>query len=484
MKKAIPYHRIFYLACLIYLVLGIINVNHSPPPSLDEIMGVDPAYHLVTQNKFYSSIWPGDFNAQHFSQYPPLTHYFIALNLKLFGTSIAAVRIPFLVLHILSFLILFLTFCKKFPQSIGIVFWVLIFFIFDKSHFVIARAIRAETVEIFLISLLFLLLFHYPKYTYLLGATLGLLMVCHLKLWPAVALLGMHLLFTNRTEIKKLIFLSLGFLSIWIAFGFTIQFNYPIVFERWFLQSKDHTAEGGFFERIQLFFVNRFFPVKEHFWTYILQLFILIYPILIFLKQKKLHILFVTVFVVQCSWLLILTPHFRYWPSLYCLSLPMIIIFFSDWNTKIGEYIPKSLQKLTAIVFVLILLIPFVGRHFIAIAQRQERNPDLAIEFLQNHIPQDKKVLLTGAGIGYYFSWKRKNVHFFETQYADNFRYNDYDKIYITSSQSLNYKKIATYCCPKQNTKFHQLLPKESTYNGLTLYEIQNAQEWDKLISD
>jgi hypothetical protein len=169
-------------------LLGLINLDRLPIAWNDEIQNLDPAFVWHHTHQFRSPLWPNPGAEFHFLSYPPLIEAWHCLWL-FFGKSPWIIRLPFLIFHLLTILLLHRFLLTNVLRSISHPQrWALLLtaiFLFDKSTGEIARSLRVETLILLLFSLL-IFTWHHAKNSpspgnfAFLGLILGSLGIAHL----------------------------------------------------------------------------------------------------------------------------------------------------------------------------------------------------------------------------------------------------------------------------------------------------------------
>ncbi len=472
--------RTFPIILLIYLLFGLVNLQYIPIAWLDEVALLDPAIQFHKTGAYASTAWgtPGAENI--FLSYPPLIVWVHILNLSIYPATIFWVRLPFLIMHASAIFLLYKLLIKYINVAPIMALSICSFFLFDKAVFEISRAIRVETIEMFLWSLIFTL-FYKKSPAGIIGLIMGLLFVSHLKEWPILGIFGLYYLWQYTPKKQWILFLVSAAIPVTI-FLFAIHFNFQELYHQLYLNSKEHSASGNFLNKIYDFYFSRFFPVyKEQPWMPLVHIIITFIAIKELISSKGKNLFAATFLGASLVWIFILSPNYRYWVPLYFFSLPMLAEYLKKIQFNFTKYL-----KWYSIPVVLMLIFPFVSRHLLAFAQRTVRNPTKAIEFLNKNISNKNKTLVFGDEIGLYMTANKPNMDCGHTLEPDHFKFNNYKNVYLLTHQIYpQLKWINTY---HPNAlylpKWLYSLGKGGTYNGLIIYKIQSEKEWKSVTTN
>ncbi len=475
-RKHIP----FILFLLFYALLGLYNLTTLPVAWTDEVMNLDPAIQFHKFGHFFSKLWPNPGAENVFASYPPLIEIWHILWLKLANPTVFNIRLPFLLFHLSTLIILYFTLHKSLKNNYISLLFVLLF-AFDKSVFELSRSVRVEVIIILLISLYY---FFQTKSNnpYLQGLISGLLLIAHLYTLPIVVawLLKTYFKNTNQYIIKYGISMVLPtLLSLWF-----INFNVAEIISQLGLQATKHTPQSTrFFYILRDSFYGRFFPYyNEQPLMWLVYLGILFLSIQLLIKQRtniksallngsllELLLLGITIFGAMSA-------QYRYLPAFLLIG---IITFASE--IKLNN---KIFNVLLTIV-VLNGFLSFTARHLTAIYQRQERMSEPILAFLDKNIPQYKKTLILGESIGEYYSATHKLCDYGLDYHPIHFKFTDYENVYFLSKDStpyLNCKKIGQFN-PLQNhiPSFMTKFAKGGTYSNTILWKVESEREFKKI---
>ncbi|MBL7811958.1 MAG: hypothetical protein JNL57_07005 [Bacteroidetes bacterium] len=468
-------YRIFYLLVGVYLLLGLINLAYVPVPWLDETANLEPAIMWHRTGHLISKGWPNPGADKAFLSYPPAIHVLHYCNLAISPCTVFRIRLPFLLLHTGSILLLYFL-LRKLGSATWLAATVSALFMFDKVVFEISKAARSETLEIFLLLLLLHLWFA-GKRGFILGVLCGALVLTHLKEWPVAGLIALAALYHNAPKIKLAFLAGIVLLPLWyLQF---IHWDIHGLYQQWFLQSTEHAAHGSVLQRILDFLFTRFWPVyKEQPWVIPLHMVLLFMSCAQLRHWKKTETLPAILFAVgSIAWMLVLGPHYRYWPPMYLLGLLSAAPYLSQkvlrWKPWMwGITVPVAAG----------LAFPFVTRHTLGLVQREARDPQAALAFIENFIPRGPKTLLIGAEIGQYYMADKPETEFSTLLYPDHFRFEDYQQVFLLTDKPVRWKALAIYN-PGEPAwiRHYPNLGRAGTFQGMVLYRIQSREQWDSI---
>jgi hypothetical protein len=298
-----------------------------------------------------------------------------------------------------------------------------------------------------------------------------------------------------------------------------------------FMQADDHsgTSMGS---NLYGFFIGRFVPYYIEqpytfllhllYWIAALRLLILFYdprPSLwsTFFKTPKKHFFnpFDTTLLIPILYLsfaiptaIFLTPQHRYYPVQHLLGLLVIAVYLQNFKYQLPwnplnhcRHILKSTHSTIptennhsnrftpwiSLIFVISLATPWTIRHSVAILQRNQRNPNTAIEFLNKNLNSLPAGEILGEPIANYWLAQSPNpqnwTYGFEF-YPQHFPFNPKKPRYFlsrTTPNQLPFLTVQDSLIIKPQFNFTQKLG--HTYHGLYLYKVQNEDAWKILTS-
>jgi len=383
----------------IYLIAGLVNLDRLPIAWNDEIQNLDPALVWHHTGNYCSPLWPNPGAEFKFLSYPPLLEAWHCLWLY-FGQSMWIVRLPFLIFHLLTALILYRLVCqllsapssaRKQPEPYSpiiiehLALLITALFLFDKSTGEIARSLRVETPIMLLLALFISTApklihqckFHIPPF---LGLCLGSLAVAHLYTWPlvliATALILNHLIhYQKQSSLLHGFTFLLGLIAPITIFWLVVKPELHDLTTQLFMQAEDHSGTslgsnlyGFFIGRFVPYYIEQPYTFLLHllYWIAALRLLILFYdprPSLwsTFFKTPKKHFFnpFDTTLLIPILYLsfaiptaIFLTPQHRYYPVQHLLGLLVIAVYLQNFKPQLPwnplnhfKHILKSTQS-------------------------------------------------------------------------------------------------------------------------------------------
>ena len=544
-----------YLLIGVYLITGLINLDRLPIAWNDEIQNLDPALVWHHTGNYCSPLWPNPGAENKFLSYPPLLEAWHCLWL-FFGQSPWVVRLPFLLFHLLTAILLYRFVClllsdrsskRKQPEPYlpivveQIALFITALFLFDKSTGEISRSLRVETPILLLlmgfVSLSPKLITRCKIYIpALLGLFLGSLSIAHLYTWPLV-IIATTLIFNHFIHYQKqarflfaLIFL-LGLIAPISIFWYAVKPEMHDLSTQLLMQTDDHsgTSLGS---NVYGFFIGRFIPYYLEqpytfflhliYWLGSIRLLISFYdprPNLwsLFFNTPKKHFYnpFHTTVLIPILYLsfsiptaIFLNPQHRYYPVQHLLGLLVIAVYLQNFKPQIHwnplshwRYLVKPqafevtadnkpsnrITPWISLICMISMLTPWTIRNSAAFLQHNQRNPNTAIEFLNNNLNSITAGEILGEPIANYWlsqSPHPKNWKYGFEFYPQHFPFNSQKPRYFlsrTTPKQLPFLIVQDSLIIKPKFNFTQKLG--HTYDGLYLYKVQNEIAWKILTS-
>ncbi|MEY3593938.1 MAG: hypothetical protein RL041_910 [Bacteroidota bacterium] len=383
----------------IYLIAGLVNLDRLPIAWNDEIQNLDPALVWHHTGNYCSPLWPNPGAEFKFLSYPPLLEAWHCLWLY-FGQSMWIVRLPFLIFHLLTALILYRLVCqllsapssaRKQPEPYSpiiiehLALLITALFLFDKSTGEIARSLRVETPIMLLLALfistapklIHRCTFHFPPF---LGLCLGSLAIAHLYTWPlvlisTVLILNHFIHYQKQSSLLHGFTFLLGLIAPITIFWLVVKPELHDLTTQLFMQAEDHSGTslgsnlyGFFIGRFVPYYIEQPYTFLLHllYWIAALRLLILFYdprPSLwsTFFKTPKKHFFnpFDTTLLIPILYLsfaiptaIFLTPQHRYYPVQHLLGLLVIAVYLQNFKPQLPwnplnhfKHILKSTQS-------------------------------------------------------------------------------------------------------------------------------------------
>ena len=380
-----------FLLVGIYLIAGLVNLDRLPIAWNDEIQNLDPALVWHHTGKYCSPLWPNPGAESKFLSYPPLLEAWHCLWLY-FGQSVWIIRLPFLVFHLITALLLyrFVVHLLSAPASTSYLFIIASYrkqpepfsikiieqlallitalFLFDKSTGEIARSLRVETPIMLLLTLFISTApklihqckFHVPPF---LGLCLGSLAIAHLYTWPlvfiAAALIVNHFIhYQKQSSFTHGSTFLIGLIAPITIFWLVVQPEWHDLTTQLFMQAEDHSGSsvgsnlyGFFIGRFIPYYIEQPYTLLLHllYWLAALRLLILFYdprPNLwrTFFKTPKKYFFnsFDTTLLIPILYLsfaiptaIFLTPQHRYYPVQHLLGLLVIAVYLQNFKPQL-----------------------------------------------------------------------------------------------------------------------------------------------------
>lgn len=433
-------------------------------------MNLDPALQFHKHGVYKGFLWPNEGSNTQFLCYPPLIEWFHIASLYVLPFDIFWLRLPFLLLHVGSLYFLYRIASKLSKGQDWMALLMVSLFMFDKVVFEISRSMRVEVLLTFLLLLLVWLNIH-KKHLIWQGLVAGLLLLAHLNMWPWLAIWALF----QFKNLRHLSVFTVAALVPVLLFFFAIDFHLTALYQQLFMQAEQHASQGGLGQKIADFLWNRFWPVyKEQPWALLYTPFLLGAAVVsIFNKRQN---PFAWSFLA-CSlvWILVLAPHYRYWPPLFAAGLLMLAWELGSSKRPVTIALPVWFGTL------LLLGAGFGARHLLAIQQRDSRNPEAALAWLKSQLNEKDKTLIVGEGIAFYAT-QNPNFDYGMEFYPQNLAFQNYSKVYYLSRDTAPFAVKATYTVKSHTTvSTLQRWQRGETYAGMKLYEIKNKADWDKL---
>lgn len=479
MKKLKPIHGfVFFLT--IYAFLGILNLGILPVAWNDEVQNLDPAVQKILTGTFKSIIWPNPGADELFASYPPLIQYVHYVWLTISGVNIFAVRLPFLILSIATFILFYFTLNRiKHLKNTWSPLLLLIVFALDKSTFELSRSVRVEPIILFLLSLY---LYIQPKrHPFLKFIIIAIASTAHFYIWP-ILFVWFAFEWLKLPTIPQKLLAFIVIIAPWAFYFHSLDYQISTWYQQMSMQTLDHqiTSTDMPHSPIENSLFYRFWPhYKEQPLNVILFWAILIISTILFITKKPLFkpqyqnltaLFFFSVFLFALA-----SPQYRYLPPLLLLALITLPqLPWLNFQTKIIHYF--------TILLAFNGFFSFGGRHLAAQLQKSERNPEQVYDFLSEHLPKEK-TLLIGDAIGAYYTYSiQKYSSHRWLDYAFDYYpidWQPYKKVFIITHDTLpkskfnrfiaEYRPVSSTMLPNWALKF----AKGQTYSGIKLYQLK-----------
>lgn len=471
--------KVFYGILLVYLMLGLINLDVIPVPWLDEAACLEPAVLWKRTGHYVSKAWPTPGTEEIFLSYPPGIMMLHRLTLSIFPCEVFWVRLPFLLIHVTGISLLFHAFHKHLKLDVRWAALICLYFLFDKAVFEISRSVRSEVLEVAFISIFFWL---YTRSTanrgysrLWMGLVCGALLLTHLKAWPMVAVIGLWLVWEDKS-LREILKFAVGTLLLPLCFFIFIDFRFEELYGQLFQHSMEHSAGGNVFERIYAYFIGRFYPVyKEQPWLPLLHLWVTWLAVKQWRNHRSKALPAAVWLFAGTVWMLYLGPYYRYFLPMYAVGLWIVAMHIAEKG-----WLFPNLRKWYYLPVLTMMLFPFASRHALGIIQRPERDSKACLQFLKNQVPRHGRILLYGNEIGLYYAAKNPNVDFTHITSPDHFGFNEYDSIYYLTDLPHPGLKLKAMYQPRQYALpgWMYALGRGGTFAGMRMYVISSEAEW------
>lgn len=497
-------HRYFLLFIAIYAVLGLINLDKLPIAWTDEIQHLDPVFNYFKHQGFQSKIWPNPGANKIFASYPLLITNLHLLFLSFLPKTIFFTRLPAFLAILTTFFLLYKLLITYSPKNSN--FWVLtciLLFALDKSVFEISKSMRIEP-WIWLLSILgmhSLLNLKKISNSIKLSVVAGLLIIAHLYVWPLAFVwlcISLYSVVKYKHDKRFIPIIILAFalpalVSYWILNADTQE-----IFQQLLFQTNKHSSTINLSSQIGEYLWGKFWP---YYLEQPLNPLIFYGSISLFLmrlinaqlQQSQLWI-GLSLFCLFIPQAILLTPHIRYFGTQWLFA---IVLISQCWNPNrliTAKYIFNSstILKTSTILYLTLVFAGFITRHGVALFQRNDRNPNLAYQFLTKHFnPNDtvKQKVIFGEPIAGYFAANQKDIAFGLAFYPEHWSFNprevDYFVFHKATPNQLSFLPLmdSTGSPTVELPSTIKKLGRAHTYRNTYLYKIETLDQWNRFFS-
>jgi hypothetical protein len=489
LKAAVKEKKIKYLwwAYLVfYFGLVLFNLDRVPIPWLDESYWLDVAHNL-SNGSYTSKIWHYPRIEEKFLAYLPFQFFYDAAFMKFLPHGVFWYRLPHVLAFAVALVFLFKIYRKNQELSFLATIVLVAVFMNDKGIYDCIRNSRGEVLSLMLLAPA-TYLFQQKKSAIGVTLLLSALFFNHPSIWVIVGVLMLYIFFRENTKNKVLI--SVVFAVPVLAFLIYAEFDFELIKLQLIDHGKEHMAKdnilaGHFWDRYMPFY-------KLQPWVPFLNLFITGYCVYAIIKQKSIKQLplEVTFLANQLYWLLVLAPFYRYnSPHILLMFIllpkPLLLLkqqFYDGLAVK-KKILAVSVGGLLLLPFAVLVELPFMSRNLAGIVQREERDPNKAIAWLDNHFDKNKKILLIDNSLAHYYALANENIDYTITYSVYKYDFNAYDEVYLVSispSQAKEAALVDTYTLEKA-TFFGYDFNNVITYNGLKIYKIESVKQFNQL---
>lgn len=475
---------LWYGYLLVFFGLVLFNLDLIPVAWLDETFGLDPSYNLAREGSYTSKIWahPGTENV--FLAYLPFLQVYLGAWLTVLPAEIFWVRLTYVLAFAIGLIYLWKIYRNYFEFGLLSSILLTAFFMNDHGIYESLRSFRSEVLEIMLMAPT-VYFFMLRKRAVWVAFLLSMVFLTHPSLWVWVGILMLYLFFNS--DIKNKLFITLIFFIPLLAFMVYANFDFATLKSQLIDHGGEHMAKGNLF--IDHFW-TRYMPYyKYQPWLPLLNIFILGYCIYKIIRENGIKncALELAFLLTSIYWMFVLAPEHRYnSPNilLMYILLPKALLVLKEKYYNVLE--PKLKARYLTIGFILLIPfsvlaeLPFITRNIAAIAQREERDPYKAIEWLDRHFDPTKKILLVENSIAHYYSLQHKNIDFALVYSVYKYNFNEYDEIYsiTVEGQPTEGAVLVDEYTPERGTLFGRDISQGVvTYYGLKIFKIETPEQ-------
>lgn len=465
--------RLFHIFLVLYLLLGLLNLDTLPVVWNDEVQNLDPAVQHLQTGNWVSWLWPNPGATERFASYPPFIHHWHRLMLVFLPLKPFWVRLPFLLITCLSLWALF----QILKRSDSKAYWALGFtllFAWDRSVFEIARSVRVEPLAMAL-----LIAYAWgPSSLWLRSFLLCLLPACHLLLAPLA--LGMFI-YEGIKHPKILDRARLLSPAIGIGIYLLYHYNWDIsnAYQQMSYQIAKHSASQASNGLNELLYTYKQAPFQALFF------FVALLGLTYHHIRSRQHNFWLYALGLYLLTLTAAQPLHRYWPMAWLL--------LSLASAPLLSKSPKWLLGLGALALFNGAGL-YAARHFSALADRPARLSEPALAWLDQQLKEAPEgSLITGSALAAYAAYNNPNLEYGMPDYLQTFQH---PRKAITEVYVLDFGSghrgpdtlslppatcLGTYQpAPAMTVMGFENWPGES-YRGMKLYRLKDPKDWVKL---
>lgn len=466
--------RLFPIFLVLYLLLGLLNLDTLPVIWNDEVQNLDPAVQHLQTGKWVSWLWPNPGATERFASYPPFVHHWHRLMLSFFPLNPFWVRLPFLLITGLSLWALF-QILKRSNSKAYWAFGLTILFAWDRSVFEISRSVRVEPLAMALVIAYAWGL----RSIWLRSFILCLLPTCHLLLAPlALALF----LFDGLKHPKIRERISLLTPAIFMGIYLLYHYNWDILnaYQQMSYQISKHSSRLASNGMNELLYTYKQAPFQALF--FLTALLALTYSH-IRIRQHNIWLYALGLYLLT---LCLAQPLHRYWPMawlLLTLALAPSLSQAPKWLLGLGVLALVNGGGL------------YAARHFSALADRPARLSQPALAWLDEQLKSAPEgSLITGSALAAYAAYHNPNLEYGMPDYLQTFQQprKAITEVYVldfgTGHRGPDTLSLPPAIClgtylpaPSMTIMGIKNWPGES-YRGMKLYRLKNPNDWIKLM--
>ena len=480
MENKITSRRITLGYLLIFLMLNLLALDRMLIPWIDEVMNAEPGWRLFSTGRLFSMTFPFPGAEEKFLAYLPATPLLHYLGFTLLPKTVFWTRFPVFLLFAASTFLMFKLLRRDFILKGGGFLVVFILFLHDESLLRALRGTRVEVLEVFLLLLTIFLGRHATWRTFA-AIPIGLMLVTHPKLWVLAGVSFYFFCFRGSSFKQGLVNVLIVILPAlgYLAFA---DFDFLAIKNQLFVHGEEHVAQGNLFYN---HFVARFLP--NYFaqpWWFIL------HPLALALGIRRVwksalapeSVYAWMLLTTTLFWLVVLGPFVRYMPVLIILSLFALLQELKLNRTQLSRYLNSNLAKISLATLLLVAIAPFYYRFYQAVDQWEERDSQIALEWLDTELPSQGKTLLIDGAVGFYYDLNHANTDFTLRYTLPKYNFNEYDAVYLLTVRE-EYKAMLSepYSTFAQFTKA-SAKAKKGSFIGYELFKINSEKEYLDLI--
>jgi hypothetical protein len=466
--------RLFGVFLLIYLLLGLMNLDTLPVIWNDEVQNLDPAVQHLQTGNWVSWLWPNPGATERFASYPPFVHHWHRLMLCIFPLSPFWVRLPFLLITCLSLWALF-HILKRRGSNAYLALGLTVLFAWDRSVFEISRSVRVEPLAMALV----IAYAWGPRSLWLRSFILCLLPTCHLLLAPlALALFLFEWTQLPKTRDRVSFLVPAVLIGIYLLY----HYNWDITnaYHQMSYQISKHSATLTSNGLNELLFTYQQAPFQDLF--FLTALVALTYSQI----RSGQHNIWLYALGLYLITLCLAQPLHRYWPMawlLLALALAPSLSQTPKWLLGLGVLALINGASL------------YAARHFSALADRPARLSQPALAWLDQHLKSAPEgSLIIGSALAAYAAYQHPHLEYGMPDYLQTFHHprKAISDVYVldfgTGHRGPDALSLPPAIClgvyepsPAKSAAGFNSWPGES-YRGMKLYRLKNPKDWVKLM--
>jgi hypothetical protein len=481
MAKMSKIDLLFILWLILYFGLVLFNLDRVPVAWTDEAQLLDPAVNFIRDGVYGTNLYPFETSNYNYLAYLPVIEWVQMINLKLFSPSVFTVRLP-MVLFTIGATIFLIALLKRMKMNRWWLIILVFLFLNDVNVYEMIRAARSEMITAFFF--LSALYFYIREKWVVAIVSLSFLIMTHPAAWAAALILFLFIL--SRSKLSSIIYYSVLVILPTIAWLWFVHFDWLSISEQFLGQGKYHGADQGQGNVITNALWYRFWPFwKLQPYMILFHFAALVVAIRALIKKRSFQGMEVELmfFVTEVYWAFMLAPHHRY---NVLLVLLILLIFAKNIPELKLNALRRKWSILLAIVFIPLIVFPFVSRNAMGLLERENRDPNLALSWLDNEFDiNQKRILITGSTIGHYYSFQDDNVDFFEMIYPQHVQYENYDEYYLLAYEAPEEIAQEVSEIGLKHTKWSKKVfdrIHSRTYYGMKLYKFNDLKSLKEFV--